>query len=119
MARSKARHRTAGGLISPEIRAGVALVGDDGPELFIPVADDAGQIVGVVTPQQAAVIAVSAAPLAPVLPAGFVVRARESFGDILTHRDYRPGDIVPWDRARAERYAARGVVEIIEDGVSE
>lgn len=46
--------------------------------------------------------------------APFIVRAIASFGDNLTKRDYRPGDVVPWDRERAERYAARGLVVIEE-----
>jgi hypothetical protein len=124
VAPAAASNRQAGGVLPVEIRAAIgAAVGDDGPELFIPtvdmrtVTDEASQVVGLVTSEQAAVITTSAAPLAPSQV--FVVRALESFGDILTRRDYKPGDTVPWDRARAERYAARGLVEIIEDGVSE
>lgn len=42
-----------------------------------------------------------------------VVRALTSFGDIRGGHSYKAGDIVVgWDRARAEHYAARGLVEI-------
>lgn len=44
----------------------------------------------------------------------FIVRALQSFGDNETRQDYKPGDVVPWDRERAERYAARGLVVIEE-----
>ena len=46
--------------------------------------------------------------------AAFVVRALASFHDALTKRDYKPGDLVPWDYLRAEKYVARGLVAIEE-----
>lgn len=45
----------------------------------------------------------------------FTVRAIASFGDILTNRSYKPGDVVPWDRSRAAHYAERELV-VIEEG---
>jgi len=60
------------------------------------------------TPDAAVTAAVAAAS------AAFTVRALQSFGDI-HGRSYKPGDVVPWDRERAERYAARGLVEIVEE----
>lgn len=48
-------------------------------------------------------------------PFAIRVRAVRSFGDVLTRRDYNPGDVVPWDLERAARYAAQGFV-VIEDG---
>lgn len=45
----------------------------------------------------------------------FVVRARESFHDIETKRDYKAGDeVMGWSRERAEKYAQRGLVAIEE-----
>lgn len=80
-------------------------------------------VLGTLTPEQAAVIANAAAPLQPELPEveqpaqPLVWRciAREHFHDVETRRDYHPGDVVPWSRERAERYAARGTVAIVEE----
>lgn len=48
------------------------------------------------------------APASPLM----VVRAAVAFADSLTRRDYRPGDVVPWDAERAAHYAERGLVVI-------
>lgn len=40
-----------------------------------------------------------------------VVRAIADFGDALTQRQYRAGDIVPWTEERAARYPHLVVVE--------
>ncbi len=58
--------------------------------------------------RRTAAVAVDAAPASPIM----VVRAVAHFGDSLTKRSYRPGDVVPWDVERAEHYAARGLVVI-------
>lgn len=41
------------------------------------------------------------------------------FADALTGRDYRAGEEVPWPADRAEHYAARGLVTIVEEPVEE
>lgn len=44
-----------------------------------------------------------------------IVRAIRTFMDARTGRDYRPGDVVVgWDKARAEHYAAAGLVSVVE-----
>lgn len=47
----------------------------------------------------------------PALPV-MVVRAVSAFSDVLTRRQYKAGDVIPWDAERATRYAERGLVVI-------
>lgn len=43
-----------------------------------------------------------------------IVRAMRAFMDAGSGQAYRPGDVVVgWDKERAERYAAAGLVEVV------
>jgi hypothetical protein len=85
--------RAAGGPVAPGVPH---LIGDDAPEIIIP---DPSRIVLV--------------DAHGVTEGACVIRACASFHDLETKRDYRAGDLVPWDMERAAKYAARGLVEIV------